>query len=91
MESDLAKMNSNRLWNKLFDWRSGDWIDMNKDDNIADNYLKFILAADKVAVERGKAYEFTCPICGGKAVGARAEINGHIHASCESCGIRIMQ
>lgn len=64
---------------------------MNKDDNKADSYLKFILEADKTIIERGKPYEFTCPICEGKAIGVRAEIDGHIHAACESCGIRIIQ
>lgn len=64
---------------------------MNKDENKADGYLKFILEADKIIVEKGKPYEFTCPICGGAAIGARAELNGHIHAACEGCGIRIIQ
>ncbi|MEI1256017.1 hypothetical protein V8Q34_14860 [Blautia sp. JLR.GB0024] len=42
-------------------------------------------------LKRGKSKEFICPLCGGKAYAARARINGHLHAGCKKCGIRVMQ
>lgn len=35
--------------------------------------------------------EFTCPLCGGKAFAAKAACNGHVHCSCDTCNINIME
>lgn len=42
-------------------------------------------------MERGKRYEWECPLCGGIVSGVRAEYNGHLHAGCDRCGVRIME
>lgn len=39
----------------------------------------------------GERVEFTCPVCGGKAVAVRSTYNGHIHASCSKCGSGVME
>lgn len=41
-------------------------------------------------MERGKTYEWACP-CGGTVRGGRSPCNGHLHASCDKCGMGIMQ
>lgn len=46
---------------------------------------------DDTPENRGKVIEFICPICGGTAKCVRAEYNGHIHAECTKCDIKIMQ
>ena len=63
---------------------------MNDDEDLKKT-LTFLKAADEVATERCKTYEFTCPNCGGKAIAARTETNGHIHAGCKGCHIKIME
>jgi len=64
---------------------------MSKDDKALEILFKFISIANEVIVDRGKAYNFECPVCGGNAMGIKAETNGHLHAICEGCGIKIMQ
>lgn len=56
--------------------------------NIED-MVSFMVAASDAAKDRGKVYEFTCPLCGRTAKSARAKSNGHLHAVCE-CGIQFM-
>ena len=48
------------------------------------------LAALNQAVEENQQ-EFTCPICGGNAHWSRSQINGHIHAGCTECRIRVLE
>lgn len=40
---------------------------------------------------RGKVFEFTCPLCGGNVKGVRFEYNGHVHAQCEGCNMKVME
>ena len=48
------------------------------------------LAAFSKAEDAGEK-EFVCPLCGGKAFWGRSPGNGHIHAGCDGCGMRIME
>ena len=68
---------------KISVMRKGD-----KPMNIED-MVSFMVAASDAAKDRGKVYEFTCPLCGRTAKSARAKSNGHLHAVCE-CGIQFM-
>ncbi len=63
-----------------------------EDKEIA-NFTKFIKAETEAfksaGLEVGRV-EFTCPICGGKAVGNRYWHGGRIHglgSGCQGCGI----
>lgn len=56
--------------------------------NIED-MVSFMVAASDAVKDRGKVYEFTCPLCGRTAKAARAKSNGHLHAVCK-CGIQFM-
>lgn len=51
--------------------------------------MSFMVAASDAVKDRGKVYEFTCPLCGRTAKAARAKSNGHLHAVCK-CGIQFM-
>jgi len=52
--------------------------------------LKFITSVPK-KMDRGVKYEWKCPLCSGTVKGARAASNGHLHAGCDGCGMRIME
>jgi predicted RNA-binding Zn-ribbon protein involved in translation (DUF1610 family) len=63
------------------------------DDDVLEIFEKYFKAEDeafkKADLEVGRV-EFTCPICGGKAVGYRYEHSGRIHglgSGCTKCGI----
>lgn len=43
------------------------------------------------SMDRGKKYNWTCPLCGGMVTGSRSEYNRHLHAKCLGCGFAIMQ
>lgn len=71
---------------------SNDYDD--KIDEIIGNTLKFMKAENeafkKAGLKTGRV-EFTCPICGGKAIGNRYMYGGCIHglgSGCTKCGIR---
>ena len=51
--------------------------------------LKFLAALNKA--EKENRQEFTCPVCGGDASWTRSPYNGHIHAGCAKCGIRVLE
>jgi hypothetical protein len=66
----------------------------NKDDDI----MKYLLAEHAAFLEAGKEtgkVEFTCPLCGGKAIGYRYEYEGYdgsrntgaLGSGCIKCGI----
>lgn len=40
---------------------------------------------------RGEVFEFTCPLCGGNVKGMRSEYNGHVHAQCEGCNMKVIE
>lgn len=52
--------------------------------------FEFVVEAAK-GLNKGESKEFTCPVCGGKAHAERVKLNGHLHANCEKCGLRVMQ
>ena len=61
-------------------------------DKYIEKYLKFMKAATHACVEiREKVFAFKCPICGKEAHASRSTYNGHMHASCDSCGLRLME
>lgn len=49
----------------------------------------FLMALSN-ALDNGQT-EFTCPLCGGEVKMVRAPGNGHIHAACVRCGIRMCE
>ena len=55
--------------------------------------LDFIAAAIRAleGKEPDRHYEFTCPLCGGKAVAQKNSYNLHASARCEHCGIGFIQ
>lgn len=62
-------------------------------DKETDDFMKFFKAEneafEKAGLEVGRV-EFTCPICGGKAVGNRYYYGRRIHAlgsGCQGCKI----
>ena len=61
-----------------------------KDEEIKD-FLKFLKVADDTVKEKGKEYEFECPICKGKARGIKSTYNGHLWAKCEKCDMNIIE
>lgn len=52
--------------------------------------LKAFMEAQQAAEEEGRQ-EFTCPLCGEKAMWGRSPYNNHLHCSCKGCGIRMME
>ena len=60
-----------------------------KDREIMEAVRDFLEALSK-AEDAGEK-EFVCPLCGGKASWGRSPGNGHIHAGCDGCGMRIME
>ena len=58
-------------------------------DELIQNLTAF-MKAQQQAEERGQQ-EFTCPLCGSKAIWARSTYNNHLHCGCTSCGIHMME
>lgn len=56
-----------------------------------ENALNFIVAAADALTGGANSADFKCSICGGEAHVIRSENNGHKHASCNSCGFRVME
>lgn len=61
-----------------------------KDKEIND-FFKFVKEASNACKEKGKQYEFTCPLCGKKANVTRNSYNGHLWAKCENCNMQVIQ
>lgn len=61
---------------------------MSKTDEIEDNevqdFLKFLQVANDTCKEKGKIYEFECPLCHGMAEGTKSNYNGHLWAKCKN-------
>ena len=53
----------------------------------------FIIALFRLNIPRGGSGRMDCPACGGKGSISyyRVPYNGHIHAECTGCKIRMMQ
>lgn len=68
---------------------------MSKADEIEDieieEFFKFMKVADDICKERGKMYEFECPICKSKATAIKSSYNGHLWAKCENCDMNVSQ
>lgn len=68
---------------------------MSKADEIEDkeieDFLKFFKVANDTIKEKGKEYEFICPLCGAKAKGIKSNYNGHLWAKCEQCDMNIIE
>jgi len=60
---------------------------MEEDDKI----FEFIKMADDITIEKGKEYEFECPICKGKGTAIKNSYNGHLYAKCEKCNMTIIE
>lgn len=63
---------------------------MREEEKMIENSFSFMMAAGE-GLKKGTQKDFVCPICGGKAHANMAASNGHIHASCEKCGRRVIQ
>lgn len=64
--------------------------ELDEDKEIKD-FLEFIKVASDTCKEKGKHYEFICPICGKKAEGIRNTYNGHLWAKCKNCDMSVIQ
>lgn len=68
---------------------------MSKADEIEDkeigDFLNFMEVAYDNCQERGKIYEFECPICKGKAKAIKSNYNGHLWAQCKGCDMNVIQ
>lgn len=68
---------------------------MSKADEIEDkeieDFLKFLKVASNTCNERGKHYEFECPLCKNEAVAIKNTYNGHLWAKCDGCGVKVIQ
>lgn len=60
------------------------------EENI-DEFLKFLEVANNVCMEKGKIYEFECPICKEIAKAIKSNYNGHLHAECKKCEMIIQE
>lgn len=68
---------------------------MSKADEIEDKeieeFLSFMSVANKQCEEKGRVYEFECPICKGKANAIKNNYNGHLWAKCNDCDMNVIQ
>lgn len=68
---------------------------MSKTDEIKDkdieDFLKFLKVANNVVKEKGKIYEFECPLCQGKAEAIKNTYNGHLWSKCKKCNMNIIE
>lgn len=68
---------------------------MNEEDKIEDEEIKeffeFLKVASDTCKEKGKHYEFVCPLCGNKAQAIRNTYNGHLWAKCSNCDMNVIQ
>jgi predicted RNA-binding Zn-ribbon protein involved in translation (DUF1610 family) len=64
-----------------------------KTSELVKKFLAFAKAESRAFKKAGKdvgTVQFTCPICGGKAIGNRYMFRGRIHglgSGCPNCGI----
>lgn len=62
-------------------------------DETIQQSIAFLQAALAACKDKpyGTICTFRCPICGSAARAAQSPGNGHVHASCDSCKIKIHQ
>ena len=88
----LEKLKSlNMYWNKETKQYEVKQEATKNEEEMTTKMLSFMKAAQETIKEPDKQYTFTCPLCGGEAVGGKAGINNHIHAKCNKCNFSIMQ
>lgn len=63
----------------------------NIDDKEIEEFLEFLQVASNACKEKGKEYEFECPICKGKAKAIKNNYNGHLWAKCEKCDMNVIE
>lgn len=80
----------NLVWNKEKQQYEMKQENVSEED-MAKKMVTFMKVAQDVIKEVDKQYEFTCPLCGGDAIGGKASINNHIHAKCNKCNFSITQ
>ena len=56
-----------------------------------EEFFRYIKSADKAIKEKGKMYDFKCPLCGGNAKAIRNTYNGHLWSRCGKCEMVVMQ
>ena len=61
------------------------------EDEELEEFFMYLKVASEVVKEKGKYYEFECPICKGKATSIRNTYNGHLWSKCESCDMLVIQ
>ena len=61
------------------------------EDKEIKDFLKFLKIANDTVKEKGKMYEFECPLCKGQAEAIKSNYNGHLHAQCKKCDMVIME
>lgn len=68
---------------------------MSKADEIEDkeieDFLNYIRVANDICKEKGKMYEFECPLCKGKAIAIKSNYNGHLWSKCEKCDMNVIE
>ena len=64
-----------------------------KRKELADKAVELTIALDRLNIPRGTSGQMDCPVCGGKGAVSYYKVayNGHIHAECTGCQIRMMQ
>lgn len=63
----------------------------NIEDREIEEFMQFLQVASDTCKEKGKEYEFECPICGEKARATKNNYNGHLWAKCNKCNIQIIE
>lgn len=61
------------------------------EDKEIEDFLKYSKVANEVCKEKGKGYDFKCPLCGGNAKAIRNTYNGHLWSRCGKCEMVVMQ
>lgn len=59
-------------------------------DSVEMEKIADFLIALSEAQNKGQR-EFACPLCGGTVKMVRAPGNGHIHAACDGCGMKVCE
>ena len=64
---------------------------MDEEEKDIQEFLQYLKVADEMCKEKGKVYEFECPICKGKAKSIKNSYNGHLWSKCEKCDMNVME
>lgn len=66
-------------------------MDKENEDKDIQEFFEYLNVVNKVCKEKGKLYEFECPICKGKAKAIKSSYNGHLWSECKKCNMIIAQ